>query len=115
MAQSSTRGIPLPPFPAYRLANAPAFLNLDPGWRWEMAELEEEPVPDREAADEEAGWPEEDSPFPVELARYLREIQDAGDLLADSLPRTSGSRLSEDLADALGKAWCAFEGAWLSP
>src|SRR5690242_5002125 len=85
---------------AYKLGYAPVMLELEARWRWGMAELVDEPLVDRQEGEEESGWPEEDSPFPVELARYLREIQEAGDALVDSLPRLSRSQLSTCLADA---------------
>jgi hypothetical protein len=115
MDQSSTARNPHLALSAYTLGYAPVRLELDARWRWEMAELAEEPFLECGWGDEEMGWPEEDSPFPVELARHLREIQEAGDALVDLLPRSSRGPLSTGLGEAPGKAWRAYEEAWLGP
>ena len=115
MDQSPTERNPHLALRAYTLGYSPVMLELDARWRWEMAELAEEPLLESEGGDEETGFPEEDSRFPVELARHLREIQDAGDALVDALPRSSRGQLSKGLADALELAWRAYEEGWLGP
>src|SRR5438094_6152375 len=112
MAQSSAARNPHLALLAYQLGYAPVMLELEARWRWEMAELAEEPLPELDSGEEELGQPQEDSPFPIELARYLREIQDAGDALVGFLPVSSRGRLSKDLADATERAWRAYEEAW---
>lgn len=115
MDQISTMRNPNLALFAYELGHAPVMLELEARWSWEMAELRQGPVLARSGLDKEPAWPEEDSPFPVALARYLRVIQEAGMALVDSLPRISRDLLSKALSDAPERAWRAYEDAWLAP